>query len=60
VHYSDGSHHEDFDYLIPPLDPWPIEADGYGKSLTRIDPNLYGNDVINWCADEPSPGDANP
>ncbi|MHC4719883.1 MAG: lamin tail domain-containing protein, partial [Planctomycetota bacterium] len=36
--------------------PWPSGADGGGLSLTRIDPNLYGNDVINWDANEPSPG----
>ncbi len=53
VNYSDGSH---------PVgdDPWPTGPDGYDQSLTRIDPNLYGNDVINWRADDPSPGTANP
>jgi hypothetical protein len=60
VHYSDGSHHEDFGYLVPPLDPWPIQADGYGKSLTRTVSAEYGNDVINWEAAVPSPGTANP
>jgi hypothetical protein len=40
--------------------PWPAEADGLGKSLSRIDPNDYGNDVINWKAAWPSPGAANP
>jgi hypothetical protein len=60
VHYSDGSHHEDFGYLVPPLDPWPIQADGYGKSLHRKVPTDYGNDVINWEAAVPSPGTANP
>ncbi|MHC4461592.1 MAG: lamin tail domain-containing protein [Planctomycetota bacterium] len=60
IHYSDGMHHDDFDYLIPPLDPWPIEADGSGKSLNRKVPTEYGNDVINWEANEPTPGDANP
>jgi hypothetical protein len=29
---------------------------GNGLSLTRIDPNLYGNDVINWQAAAASPG----
>ena len=33
--------------------PWPITPDGYGKSLTRKDPSDYGNDVINWDANEP-------
>jgi hypothetical protein len=35
---------------------WPIEPDGGGSSLTRTDPNLYGNDVANWQAALPSPG----
>ena len=53
VNYSDGSH---------PVgdDPWPTQPDGQGKSLSRIDPDLYGNDVINWEAADPSPGTDNP
>lgn len=53
VNYSDGSH---------PVgeDPWPTESDGTGDSLHQKTPNLinnnYGNDVINWEADSPSPG----
>jgi hypothetical protein len=49
VNYSDGSH---------PLgeDPWPIEPDGYGQSLTRKVPADYGNDPENWIAANPSPG----
>ncbi|MHC4570689.1 MAG: lamin tail domain-containing protein [Planctomycetota bacterium] len=43
VHYDDNA-------------PWPTTPDGYGKSLTRKDPNDYGNDVINWDANDPSPG----
>ncbi len=41
VSYSDGSH---------PVgeDPWPVEADGGGYSLDRINDVLYGNDVSNW------------
>ena len=35
---------------------WPMQADGYGKSLTRINQDQYGNDIINWQAAEPSPG----
>jgi hypothetical protein len=52
--YSDGSQHEDF----PGLDPWPKGADGTGDgySLIRKNPNLYGDDVANWKADEPTPG----
>ncbi|UCE48450.1 MAG: lamin tail domain-containing protein, partial [Phycisphaerales bacterium] len=50
VNYSDGSH---------PVgeDPWPIEPDGYGKSLTRKAPADYGNDPANWAAANPSPGE---
>ncbi len=53
VNYSDGSH---------PVsdDPWPTEADGYGKSLTRKVPANYGNDPDNWTATTPSPGVINP
>ena len=36
--------------------PWPAEPDGYGYSLTRTDPNLYGNDPNNWQGALPSPG----
>jgi hypothetical protein len=31
--------------------PWPAEADGYGYSLKRNNPEDYGNDYINWAAD---------
>jgi len=53
VVYSDGSH---------PVgeDPWPMEADGVGLSLSRMVPSDYGNDVVNWQAAEPSPGQTNP
>ena len=40
--------------------PWPVEADGYGKSLSRKAPTDYGNDAINWKVATPSPGIANP
>lgn len=53
VGYSDGSHWEDF---IGGVDPWPIETDGQGLSLNRIDPEAYGNDSANWQAATPSPG----
>jgi hypothetical protein len=36
--------------------PWPVAADGMGKSLTRIADGLYGNDAANWQAATPSPG----
>jgi len=53
VVYSDGSH---------PVgeDLWPMEADGGGLSLSRMVPSDYGNDVVNWQAAEPSPGQTNP
>jgi hypothetical protein len=51
VNYSDGSH---------PVgaDPWPVEADGYGASLSRLSSQHYGNDPNNWTvADPPTPGE---
>jgi len=39
------------------VDLWPTQPDGQGASLSRIDPNLYGNDPNNWTyADPPTPG----
>ncbi len=57
ISYSDGSHPQDF---ATGVDPWPVEADGQGKSLHRIDPHAYGNDPENWRAAIPSPGRASP
>ena len=50
ITYSDGSH---------PVggDPWPTQPDGGGMSLTRINDALYGNDVANWQAAPPTPGE---
>lgn len=57
VNYSDGSHPDD----TPGAgDPWPVEPDGAGYSLSRIGPTEYGNDPINWLAAAPSPGSVNP
>jgi hypothetical protein len=57
VNYSDGSHPDD----TPGADdPWPIDTDGTGYSLSRIVPADYGNDPINWKAEIPSPGLFNP
>jgi hypothetical protein len=53
VTFSDGSHGEDFP---GGSDPWPVEADGLGSSLTRIFLDCHGNDPNNWRADFPSPG----
>jgi hypothetical protein len=36
--------------------PWPVEADGFGYSLTRIHDSQYGNDSANWVAALPTPG----
>ncbi|HOL32232.1 MAG TPA: lamin tail domain-containing protein [Anaerohalosphaeraceae bacterium] len=47
VNYSDGS---------APGDLWPVAADGQGGSLHRKNDQLYGNDVANWQAALPSPG----
>ncbi|MFA5422328.1 MAG: lamin tail domain-containing protein [Phycisphaerae bacterium] len=53
VDYSDGSHPDG-------VDLWPTEADGNGDSLHQKTPDTaganYGNDVINWQAAVPSPG----
>ncbi|MCU0915471.1 MAG: lamin tail domain-containing protein [Planctomycetes bacterium] len=57
VNYSDGSHGRDFPRG---LDPWPVQADGFGFSLTRILPGRYGNDPNNWQATLPTPGTAHP
>jgi hypothetical protein len=57
VVYSDGSHPLDFPGGV---DPWPVQADGQGSSLSRIAPAAYGNDPTNWRARSPSPGRANP
>jgi hypothetical protein len=57
VTYSDGSHPED---CPGGVDDWPTGADGGGKSLSRKVSSDYGNDVANWKAAEPSPGQANP
>jgi len=52
VVYSDGSHPGS---QPGGIDLWPVEADGQGYSLQRIDDTLYGNDPNNWQAEEPSP-----
>ena len=56
VNYSDGSHP---DQTPGADDPWPIDTDGTGYSLSRIVPADYGNDPINWQAAIPSPGKEN-
>jgi hypothetical protein len=53
VDYSDGSHPGGEPGNV---DLWPAEADGAGKSLTRISTTLYGNDPNNWQAVTPTPG----
>jgi len=56
VVYSDGSHPQDF---AEGVDPWPVQADGKGSSLSRTTRGEYGNDPANWHAATPSPGLAN-
>jgi hypothetical protein len=56
VDYSDGSHGEGFPGGI---DPWPVDADGFGLSLRRLFPTRYGNDPNNWQATIPTPGSVN-
>ncbi|MHC4743837.1 MAG: hypothetical protein ACYS8Z_18125 [Planctomycetota bacterium] len=53
VTYSDGSHHDD---APGGADLWPPSADGGGKSLSRVNAELYGNDPNNFSAADPSPG----
>jgi len=36
--------------------PWPTNPDGNGQSLQRIMHSDYGNDVANWQAASPAPG----
>jgi hypothetical protein len=56
VVYSDGGHSGGESGAI---DPWPADADGLGKSLSRINADRYGNDPNNWQAANPTPGGAN-
>ncbi|MEM7386540.1 MAG: lamin tail domain-containing protein, partial [Verrucomicrobiota bacterium] len=37
---------------------WPVEADGTGWALHRLNEAAYGNDPANWMAGEPHPGAA--
>lgn len=36
--------------------PWPVQADGQGLSLQRLNMSAYGNDPKNWFANTPTPG----
>jgi len=56
IDYSDGSHEQGFSSGI---DPWPVDADGFGLSLSRLSPTRYGNDPNNWQATPPTPGSPN-
>jgi hypothetical protein len=42
--------------LYDDLAPWPMLADGLGRSLQRKAPVFYGNDAGSWKAEIPSPG----
>jgi hypothetical protein len=37
-------------------EPWPVEANGTGRSLSRLSFATAGNDPTNWTAAEPTPG----
>jgi hypothetical protein len=56
VVYSDGAHPRSF---LDGVDPWPVEANGMGASLSRTDSTAYGNDPANWHPAVPSPGSLN-
>ena len=55
VTFSDGAHPGSFPGGV---DPWPVQANGRGSSLTRIFSNRYGDDPNNWQPAFPSPGAA--
>jgi hypothetical protein len=55
INYSDGSHGGNFRELNY-NDPWPTSPDGTGQALERITDGYYGNDVANWTATVPTPG----
>jgi hypothetical protein len=57
VVYSDGAHPGG---EAGATDPWPADADGLGKSLSRKNVDRYGNDPNNWQASSPTPGTVNP
>jgi hypothetical protein len=57
INYSDGSHPED---CPGGVDLWPVDADGWGYSLSRKLSSAYGNDPGNWSASFPSPAVINP
>jgi hypothetical protein len=57
VVYSDGAHPGG---EAGATDPWPVDADGLGKSLSRKYADRYGNDPNNWQASSPTPGTVNP
>jgi hypothetical protein len=41
------------------LAPWPVAADGGGASLQRLVATNYGNEPLNWKADQPTAGRTN-
>ncbi|MCF7668514.1 MAG: hypothetical protein K9N48_01930, partial [Verrucomicrobia bacterium] len=36
--------------------PWPAEPDGNGPALSKLNPEVFGNDPTNWGAVTPTPG----
>lgn len=41
-------------------EPWPIDADGAGMSIERVDLAFFGNEATSWRASRPSPGNSAP
>lgn len=39
--------------------PWPSAADGTGASLQRLQDTSFGNDPVNWTANQPTAGRPN-
>jgi hypothetical protein len=43
--------------LYDDADPWPVEPDGSGQSLTRYPSDTWGRAATSWEAAAPTPGD---
>ncbi len=39
--------------------PWPLDSDGGGPALQRLDSSAYADDPVNWFANGATPGTAN-
>ena len=49
-------HLQEDEVVYDDLLPWPVDADGQGKSLTRTSAQAWGNDPASWLASDPTPG----